>query len=191
MAKVYLQTPLTIEDVLNLYAGDEVFLNGIIYVARDAAHKRFLELLGKNQPLPVDLKNHIIFYAGPTPPKPGQVIGSIAPTTASRMDPYAPAMFEYGVKGVIGKGPRGQSVKDACKVHQAICFSAVGGLSALLSDKIQSAEVVAYEDLGPEAVRQLIVKDFPVMVVYDAYGNDLYEQEIAKYRSTEKVIGHI
>jgi fumarate hydratase subunit beta len=191
MAKVYLQTPLTIEDVLNLYAGDEVFLNGIIYVARDAAHKRFLELLDKNQPLPVDLKNHIIFYAGPTPPKPGQVIGSIAPTTASRMDPYTPAMFEYGVKGVIGKGPRGQSVKDACKDHEAICFSAVGGLSALLSDKIQSAEVVAYEDLGPEAVRQLIVKDFPVMVVYDAHGNDLYEQEIAKYRSTEKVIGHI
>jgi len=186
MAKVYLQTPLTNEDVLNLQAGDEVFLNGIIYLARDAAHKRFLELLDRNQPLPVDLKNHIIFYAGPTPPKPGQVIGSIAPTTASRMDPYAPAMFEYGVKGVIGKGPRAQSVKDACKDHQAICFSAVGGLSALLSDKIQSAEVVAYEDLGPEAVRELTVKDFPVMVVYDAYGNDLYEQEIAKYRSIDK-----
>ncbi|NLT95924.1 MAG: Fe-S-containing hydro-lyase [Clostridia bacterium] len=186
MAKVCLQTPFTNEDVLKLRAGDEVFLNGIIYVARDAAHKRFLHLLSKNQPLPVDLKNQIIFYAGPTPPKPGQVIGSIAPTTASRMDPYTPAMFEYGVKGVIGKGPRSQMVKDACKEHQAVCFSAIGGLSALLSNKIQGAEVVAYEDLGPEAVRKLTVKDFPVMVVYDAYGNDLYEQEIAKYRTIQR-----
>ncbi|MBG9812799.1 hypothetical protein ABD68_14705 [Bacillus endophyticus] len=186
MAKVYLQTPLTNEDVLKLHAGDEVFLNGVIYVARDAAHKRFLERLENNQQLPIDLQNHIIFYAGPTPPKPGQVIGSIAPTTASRMDPYTPAMFEYGVKGVIGKGPRSQSVKDACKNNKSICFSAIGGLSALLSDKIQSAEVVTYEDLGPEAVRELIVKDFPVLVVYDAHGKDLYEQEIAKYRTIER-----
>ncbi|MDQ1002053.1 fumarate hydratase subunit beta [Neobacillus niacini] len=183
MAKVYINTPLTNEDVLNLHAGDEVFLNGVIYVARDAAHKRFLERFENNQELPIDLRNHIIFYAGPTPPKPGQVIGSIAPTTASRMDPYTPAMFEYGVKGVIGKGPRSPYIKDASKNNQAICFSAIGGLSALLSDKIQSAEVVAYEDLGPEAVRELIVKDFPVLVVYDAHGNDLYEQEIAKYRT--------
>ncbi|MFP3126157.1 FumA C-terminus/TtdB family hydratase beta subunit [Ectobacillus funiculus] len=186
MTKVYIETPLTNEDVLNLHAGDEVFLNGVIYVARDAAHKRFLERLENNQQLPIDLRNHIIFYAGPTPPKPGQVIGSIAPTTASRMDPYTPAMFEYGVKGVIGKGPRSQSVKDACKNDTAICFSAIGGLSALLSDKIQAAEVVAYEDLGPEAIRELIVKDFPVLVVYDAHGKDLYEQEIAKYRTIER-----
>ncbi|MFB9760281.1 FumA C-terminus/TtdB family hydratase beta subunit [Ectobacillus funiculus] len=186
MAKVYIETPLTNEDVLNLHAGDEVFLNGVIYVARDAAHERFLERLENNQQLPIDLRNHIIFYAGPTPPKPGQVIGSIAPTTASRMDPYTPAMFEYGVKGVIGKGPRSQSVKDACKNDTAICFSAIGGLSALLSDKIQAAEVVAYEDLGPEAIRELIVKDFPVLVVYDAHGKDLYEQEIAKYRTLER-----
>ena len=186
MAKVYIETPLTNEDVLNLHAGDEVFLNGVIYVARDAAHKRFLERFENNQQLPIDLRNHIIFYAGPTPPKPGQVIGSIAPTTASRMDPYTPAMFEYGVKGVIGKGPRSQSVKDACKNAKAICFSAIGGLSALLSDKIQAAEVVAYEDLGPEAIRELVVKDFPVLVVYDAHGKDLYEQEIAKYRTMER-----
>jgi fumarate hydratase subunit beta len=186
MAKVYLQTPLRREDVMNLRAGDEVFLNGVIYVARDAAHKRFLELFEQGVELPIDLKNHIIFYAGPTPPKPGQIIGSIAPTTAARMDPYTPAMFKYGVKGVIGKGPRSQAVKDACKEYQSICFSAIGGLSALLSDKVQSANIVAYEDLGPEAVRELVVKDFPVLVVYDAYAQDLYEQEIAKYRTLEK-----
>lgn len=186
MAKVYLQTPLNNEDVLKLHAGDEVFLNGVIYVARDAAHKRFLALFEENSQLPIDLKNHIIFYAGPTPPKPGQVIGSIAPTTAARMDPYTPAMFKYGVKGVIGKGPRSQSVKDACKTYNSICFSAIGGLSALLSDKIQSAEVVAYEDLGPEAIREIVVKNFPVLVVYDAHGDDLYEQEIAKYRTIKR-----
>ena len=183
MAKVYIETPLTSKDVLSLHAGDEVFLNGVIYVARDAAHKRFLERFENNEQLPINLRNQIIFYAGPTPPKPGQVIGSIAPTTASRMDPYTPAMFEYGVKGVIGKGPRSQSVKDACKNEKAICFSAIGGLSALLSDKVHAAEVVAYEDLGPEAIRELVVKDFPVLVVYDAHGKDLYEQEIAKYRT--------
>jgi fumarate hydratase subunit beta len=191
LAKITLQTPLTQEDALRLQAGDEVFLNGVIYVARDAAHKRFLGLLEKGLPLPIDLRNQIIFYAGPTPPKPGQIIGSIAPTTAARMDPYAPAMFEYGVKGVIGKGPRGQSVKDSCQNEKAVCFSAIGGLSALLSDKIQAAEVVAYEDLGPEAVRELVVKDFPALVVYDTHGNDLYEQEIAKYRTIKRRLSTI
>jgi fumarate hydratase subunit beta len=182
MAKVSLETPLTKEKAVSLKAGDEVLLNGTIYVARDAAHKRMLELLKNNEELPVDLRDQIIFYAGPTPPKPGQVIGSIAPTTASRMDPYTPAMYEYGVKGKIGKGPRGQAVKDACVKYEAVCLSAVGGLSALLANKVKSAEIVAYEDLGPEAIRKLTVEDFPVLVVYDAHGGDLYEQEIAKYR---------
>ena len=183
MSKVYLETPLNREVVLSLKAGDEVFLSGVIYVARDAAHKRLLRLLAENQEFPVNLKNEVVFYAGPTPPKPGQVIGSIAPTTASRMDPYAPKLYEYGVKGTIGKGPRSQGVKEACVKHGAVCFAAVGGLSALLADKVKSAEIVAYDDLGPEAIRKLTVENFPVLVVYDAHGGDLYEQEIAKYRT--------
>jgi fumarate hydratase subunit beta len=183
MAKVHLETPLPREVVLNLRAGDEVFINGTIYVARDAAHKRLLELLDQNSDFPIDLRNEIVFYAGPTPPKPGQIIGSIAPTTASRMDPYAPAMYKYGVKGTIGKGPRSQEVKQACIDYEAVCFSAIGGLSALLAQRVKSAEVVAYDDLGPEAIRKLTVEDFPVLVVYDAHGGDLYEQEIAKYRT--------
>ncbi|WP_152619311.1 FumA C-terminus/TtdB family hydratase beta subunit [Cohnella kolymensis] len=152
-------------------------------MARDAAHKRMIELLGNNEPLPVDLRQEIIFYAGPCPPKPGQVIGSTAPTTAYRMDPYAPAMYEYGVKGTIGKGPRRDSIKEACREYGAISFAAVGGLSAILSKCITAVEIVAYEDLGPEAIRKLEVRDFPVLVAYDSYGNDLYEQEIAKYRT--------
>lgn len=182
MAKVYLDTPLSQESVSSLVAGDEVYINGIIYVARDAAHKRFLNLLNQGEEPPIDMKNHIIFYAGPTPPRPGQVFGAIAPTTASRMDPYTPAMFRYGVKGVIGKGPRSEDVKDACVSYNAVCFAAIGGLSALLAKKVMSSEIVAYDDLGPEAVRKIIVKDFPVLVVYDSHGNDLYEQEIKKYQ---------
>jgi fumarate hydratase subunit beta len=183
MTKIHLNTPLTRQMVPALKAGDELLLSGTIYVARDAAHKRMLELIDSRQELPVDLRNQIIFYAGPTPPKPGQVIGSIAPTTASRMDPYTPAMFEYGVTGTIGKGPRGQEVKIACQTYQAVCLSAVGGLSALLAERVKAAVVVAYDDLGPEAIRKLQVEQFPVYVVYDAHGGDLYEQEIAKYRS--------
>jgi fumarate hydratase subunit beta len=179
----HLQTPLTRETLLGLRIGDEVFLTGTLYVARDAAHRRFLALLAENQPLPVDLRNEIVFYAGPTPAQPWQVIGAIAPTTASRMDPYAVPLFQYGVAATIGKGPRGEAVKAACEAHKAVCFSAVGGLSAVLSEKVREVEVVAYEDLGPEAVRRIVVDDFPVLVVYDTHGGDLYEQEIAKYRS--------
>lgn len=183
MAKVYLETPLTREAVIHLKTGDEVFISGTIYVARDAAHKRLLELLDQNREFPVDLTGQIVFYAGPTPPKPGQIIGSIAPTTASRMDPYTPAMYKYGVKGTIGKGPRSKEVKEACMKEEAVCFSAIGGLSALLAQRVKAAEIVAYEDLGPEAIRKLTVEQFPVLVVYDAHGGDLYEQEIAKYRT--------
>lgn len=186
MAEYRLKTPLSDEDIQNLKVGDSVLLTGRIYMARDAAHKRMIELLDKNESLPVDLKGEIIFYAGPCPPKPGQVIGPVAPTTAFRMDPYAPAMYKYGVIGTIGKGPRRQMVKDACKEYNAISFAAIGGLSTILSRKVKSEEVVAYEDLGPEAIRKLEVEDFPVLVAYDAHGQDLYEQEIAKYENYNK-----
>jgi len=183
MAKYSWNTPLTDDQFLQLRIGDEVLLTGTIYMARDAAHKRMIELIENNQPLPVNLCNQIIFYAGPCPPKPGQIIGPTAPTTAYRMDPYAPAMYQYGVKGTIGKGPRREIVKEACQKYGAVSFAAVGGLSAILSKCIQEVEIVAYEDLGPEAIRRLEVVDFPLLVAYDAYGQDLYEQEISKYRS--------
>lgn len=182
MAIYYWQTPLSQEQIAQLRIGDEVFLTGTIYMARDAAHKRMIELLEHNKPLPVNLKNQIIFYAGPCPPKPGQVIGSTAPTTAYRMDPYAPAMYEYGVKGTIGKGPRRDVIKEACKRYGAVSYAAVGGLSAILSKCIKAVKIVAYEDLGPEAIRELRIVDFPLLVAYDSHGGDLYEQEIKKYR---------
>jgi fumarate hydratase subunit beta len=186
MAEYRLNTPLTDEDIQKLQIGDQVFLTGTIYMARDAAHKRMVDLLEAKQSLPVDLRGEIIFYAGPCPPKPGQIIGPVAPTTAFRMDPYAPAMYEYGVKGTIGKGPRRETVKQACKQFGAISFAAIGGLSTILSRRVTAVEVVAYEDLGPEAIRRLEVEDFPLLVAYDAYGQDLYEQEIAKYENFQK-----
>ncbi|MGG3563893.1 FumA C-terminus/TtdB family hydratase beta subunit [Neobacillus rhizosphaerae] len=183
MAEYRITTPLTDEDIQKLQIGDQVLLTGTIYMARDAAHKRMVDLLEVNQPLPVDLRGEIIFYAGPCPPKPGQIIGPVAPTTAYRMDPYAPAMYEYGVKGTIGKGPRRDMVKQACSQFGAISFAAVGGLSTILSRRVKEVEIVAYEDLGPEAIRRLLVEDFPLLVAYDAHGQDLYEQEIAKYEN--------
>jgi fumarate hydratase subunit beta len=183
MAVYHLTTPLSDEQVKQLQVGDQVLLTGTIYMARDAAHKRMVELLDKGEPLPVDLRDQIIFYAGPCPPKPGQIIGPVAPTTAYRMDPYAPAMYQYGVKGTIGKGPRRDMVKQACLQYGAISFAAIGGLSAILSKKIKAVEVVAYSDLGPEAIRRLEVEEFPLLVAYDAHGQDLYEQEIAKYQN--------
>jgi fumarate hydratase subunit beta len=186
MAEYRITTPLTDEDIQKLQIGDQVLLTGTIYMARDAAHKRMVDLLEANQPLPVDLRGEIIFYAGPCPPKPGQIIGPVAPTTAYRMDPYAPAMYEYGVKGTIGKGPRRDMVKQACSQFGAISFAAVGGLSTILSRRVTGVEIVAYEDLGPEAIRRLQVEDFPLLVAYDAHGQDLYEQEIAKYENFNK-----
>jgi fumarate hydratase subunit beta len=178
-----IQTPLTSEKIKELNIGDQVLLTGTIYMARDAAHKRMVELLEKGEELPVNLRDQVIYYAGPCPPKPGQVIGSTAPTTAYRMDPYARAMYEYGVKGTIGKGPRRDVVKESCKEFGAISFAAIGGLSTLLARRVKEVEIVAYEDLGPEAIRRLEVEDFPLIVVYDSYGDDLYEREIAKYQS--------
>ena len=178
---IRIQTPLTDEDVVKLHAGDRVLLSGVLYTGRDAAHKRLFELLQAGQPLPVDLRGQVIYYVGPTPAKPGQVIGSAGPTTSGRMDAYAPALLVYGLKGMIGKGLRNQAVLDAMKRHKAVYFGATGGAAALLARKIKKAEVVAYEDLGPEAIHRLEVEDFPVIVVNDAHGGDLYAEGVKAY----------
>ena len=176
MAEYKLTTPLSDEDVTKLKAGDIVYLTGTLYTARDAAHKRLVDLIKEGKELPFDLKGAVIYYVGPTPPKPGEVIGSAGPTTSYRMDPYAPILIEKGLKGMIGKGKRNQAVRDACKKHKAVYFGAVGGAAALIAKAIKKAEVIAYPELGPEAIRKLEVENFPVVVVNDTYGNDLYEE---------------
>ena len=181
MAQYTLTTPLTSEDTKKLKAGDTVLLNGTIYTARDAAHKRLVELLEKGEELPFDIEGSVIYFVGPTPPKPGDPIGSAGPTTSYRMDSYSPTMLRYGSKGMIGKGKRNQAVKDACKEYDGVYFGATGGAGALLGKKITSAEVIAYPELGPEAVRKITVKDFPVTVINDTYGNDLYQMGREQY----------
>ena len=176
MAEYRLTTPLSDEDVTKLKAGDIVYLSGTLYTARDAAHKRLVDLILNGEELPFDLKGAVIYYVGPTPPKPGEPIGSAGPTTSYRMDPYAPILIEHGLKGMIGKGKRNQAVRDACKKHKAVYFGAVGGAAALIAKAIKKAEIIAYPELGPEAVRRIEVEDFPVVVVNDTYGNDLYEE---------------
>lgn len=171
-----LQTPLTKEKAKSLRAGDYVYLTGTIYSARDAAHKRLTESLAKGEALPLPLKNEIIYYLGPTPARPGQVIGSAGPTTASRMDKYAPTLLDLGQTGMIGKGRRSEAVIASMKKNSAVYFAAVGGAGALLSKCIKKAEVIAYEDLGAEAIYQLEVENFPVIVVIDCEGNNLYEK---------------
>lgn len=178
---IRLQTPLTEDDIEKLRAGHSVLFSGVLYTGRDAAHKRLFELLQAGQPLPVDLRGQVIYYVGPTPAKPGQVIGSAGPTTSGRMDAYAPALIAYGLKGMIGKGLRNQGVLDAMKEHKAVYFGATGGAAALLARRIKKAEVVAYEDLGTEAIRRLEVEDFPVIVVNDAHGGDLYAEGVKVY----------
>ena len=177
-----LLTPLTENAARDLKAGDIVKITGYIYTARDAAHKRMTEAAAKGEKLPFDPKNQIIYYVGPTPAKPGQVIGSAGPTTSGRMDAYAPKMMELGLTGMIGKGKRSAAVKDAMKKYGAVYFAATGGAAALISGHIKQAEVIAYDDLGTEAVRRLYVEDFPAVVVIDSNGNDLYETEKLKYR---------
>lgn len=179
--KVRLNTPLKEEKVTSLRAGDEVLLNGTIYTGRDAAHKRLLDLLEKGEDLPFDVKGQIIYYVGPSPAKPGTPIGSCGPTTSYRMDPYAPALMKIGLKGMIGKGPRGKEVIEAMKRYKAVYFAAVGGAAALIARSVKSSRIVAYEDLGTEAIRELEVEDFPVIVANDVLGNDLYEEGIRKY----------
>ncbi|MBI2871972.1 MAG: Fe-S-containing hydro-lyase [Chloroflexi bacterium] len=177
-------TPLTDKVLESLEVGDEVLITGVIYTGRDAAHRRFVEALDRGEQLPVDLRGQILYYVGPTPPRPGMVIGSAGPTTSYRMDPFTPRMYEAGVKATIGKGGRSQAVKEALKKYKGVYFGAIGGAGALLSQTIKKADVVAYEDLGPEAVRRLEVVDFPVIVVNDVRGNDLLEQGKAQWRRT-------
>jgi len=177
----HIQAPLVKEDIQKLQSGDYVYISGTIYVARDAAHKRMDDLLKEGKELPISLDNNIIYYMGPSPAREGRPIGSAGPTTASRMDKYAPKLLDLGLKGMIGKGKRTQEVKDAIVRNGCVYFAAVGGAGALLSKAIIESEVVAYEDLGAEAIRKLQVKDFPVIVVIDKDGNNLYETAIKEY----------
>ena len=177
----YVDVPLSNEAAKSLRAGDYVYLTGTIYTARDAAHKRMYEALEKGEELPMDMQNNVIYYMGPSPAREGRAIGSAGPTTASRMDKYAPSLLDLGLKGMVGKGKRSQSVKDAIVRNGAVYFAAVGGAGALLSRSIIESEVIAYDDLGTEAIRKLTVKDFPVIVVIDAEGNNLYETAILEY----------
>ena len=182
MATVNIKSPLDEETIKKLKAGDQVFISGVIYTARDAAHKRLVEALDKGEKLPFDLANQTVYYMGPSPAKPGQIIGSAGPTTSGRMDSYAPRLMAAGLKGMIGKGNRSPAVKDAIKKYKAVYFAAIGGAGALISKSIKKAEVIAYEDLGAEAIRRLEVENFPVTVINDIYGSDLYEQGKAKYQ---------
>jgi len=174
-------TPLSDADVESLKAGDRVRISGVIYTARDAAHARLFPLLEKGEKLPIDVKGAIIYYTGPTPPRPGDALGSVGPTTASRMDTFTPALLQAGLKGTIGKGYRGQPVKDALKQHAAVYFGSIGGAGAVLSQFVKKADVVAYEDLGTEAIRRLEVAGFPAIVLYDCHGGDLYQDGQKQY----------
>jgi fumarate hydratase subunit beta len=179
---IRLTTPLSNEDVEKLKIGNRVLINGVIFTGRDAAHKRLSDLLKEGKELPFDIRGQIIYYVGPTPARPGQVFGSAGPTTSYRMDAYAPALIQKGLKGMIGKGMRSDAVKEAMKKHQAVYFAATGGAGALLAKRVKKAEVVAYEDLGPEAIRRLEVEDLPVIVINDVRGNDLYIEGEKTYR---------
>ena len=172
---IKIKAPLTREAARSLMAGDSCLISGVIYAARDAAHKRLCERIANGQPLPIELKDSVIYFVGPTPAKEGEAIGSAGPTTSYRMDAYSPALIRLGQTGMIGKGKRGPEVIKAMKEHGAVYFGAIGGCGALLSQCIKSSELVAYEDLGAEAIRKLVVEDFPVVVVIDSEGNNLYE----------------
>jgi len=174
--------PLTDEILEGLRSGDNVLLTGVMYAARDAAHKRMIEALDQGKPLPFAIEGQTIYYMGPSPARQGQVIGSAGPTTSGRMDSHSPRLISQGLKGMIGKGMRSEAVKDAMKKHKAVYFAAIGGAGALISKAIRRAEVVAYEDLGAEAILRIEVEDFPATVINDIYGGDLYEEGKAKYR---------
>ena len=183
---ISISLPLTRQAARELRAGDSCLLSGVIYTARDAAHKRLCELLEKGGELPLDLQDSVIYFVGPTPAKPGQAIGSAGPTTSYRMDAYSPALIAEGLTGMIGKGKRGPEVVEAMKEHGAVYFAAIGGCGALLSQCIKKAEVIAYEDLGAEAIRRLEVENFPAVVVIDSEGNNLYESGRAAYLTAAK-----
>jgi len=182
MMPIRLKTPLSDKDVEKLKSGDRVLINGVIYTGRDAAHKRLIDLLKSGKALPFDINGQVIYYVGPTPAKPGQVFGSAGPTTSYRMDAYAPTLIEKGLKGMIGKGMRTEAVKEAMKKYKAVYFAATGGAGALLAKRVKKAEIIAYEDLGPEAIRRLEVEDLPVIVVNDVSGNDLYIEGEKKFK---------
>ena len=177
----HITAPLEPQVIEKLRAGDQVFITGIIYVARDAAHKRMTQALDKGEKLPFELAGQTLYYMGPSPAKPGQVIGSAGPTTSGRMDSFTPRLLEAGLKAMIGKGSRSHQVKDAIKKHKAIYLAAIGGAGALIAKSIKKADVIAYEDLGAEAIRRLEVEEFPAIVVNDIYGGDLYEEGKAMY----------
>ena len=178
----YINAPISDDDAKSLHSGDYVYITGTIYTARDAAHKRMYEALEKGDKLPIEMDNNIIYYMGPSPAREGRPIGSAGPTTASRMDKYAPKLLDLGLKGMIGKGKRSKEVIDAIIRNNAVYFAAVGGAGAILSKCIKKSEVVAYDDLGTEAIRKLYVEDFPCIVVIDSNGNNLYETAIEKYK---------
>ena len=177
-----INVPISKEDAKSLKAGDYVYLTGTIYSARDAAHKRMSEALERGEQLPFDIKGNVIYYMGPSPAREGRPIGSAGPTTAGRMDPYTPTLLDLGMGGMIGKGKRTKEVVDAVVRNDAVYFAAVGGAGALLSQRIKSSEVIAYDDLGPEAIRKLEIENLPVVVVIDSEGNDLYKTAIEKYK---------
>lgn len=172
---IHLTTPFDEKKAKSLKAGDSVLLSGIIYTGRDAAHKRLVEMVNENKELPFDVNNQIIYFVGPTPAKPGAVFGSGGPTTSGRMDAYSPTMLSLGMRGMIGKGYRNQEVKEAIQKYKGVYFGAIGGAGAYIGKCIESCEVIAFDDLGPEAIRKLVVKDLPLTVIVDSQGNDLYE----------------
>jgi fumarate hydratase subunit beta len=183
MAKtVKLKTPLTDQDVVQLEIGDTVIVSGVIYTARDAAHKRLVDMLARGETLPMDIRGQIIYYVGPSPARPGRVIGAAGPTTSYRMDSYAPTLIKLGLKAMIGKGKRSAEVIAALKAHKAVYLGATGGAGALISQRINKAEVIAFPELGPEAVHRLEVEDFPTIVINDCQGRDLYELGVREYR---------
>lgn len=179
---VYLKTPLTSEDLEKLQIGDKVYISGTIYTGRDAAHKRLVELVEAGKELPFDIKGQVIYYVGPAPAPPGKPIGSAGPTTSYRMDPYAPILMDAGLKGMIGKGPRNQAVIDSMQKNKAVYFAAIGGAAVVVAESIKEAKVIAYEDLGTEAIREMKVENFPCIVANDVKGNDIYKEGVKQYQ---------
>ncbi len=182
MSEIRVTTPLSEDAVSKLRSGDKILVSGTIYTGRDAAHKRLVDLIDKGEALPFDVKGQIIYFVGPTPARPGRPVGSAGPTTSYRMDAYSPKLIEKGLKGMIGKGARSQEVIDAMMKYKCVYTVAVGGAGALISKCIKRSEIIAYEDLGPEAIRKMEVEDMPVIVVNDTLGNDLYLEGVEKYR---------
>jgi fumarate hydratase subunit beta len=182
MAEHKITTPVSDDVIENLRAGDQIYITGYLYTGRDSAHKKLIELVKEGKELPIDVKGQIIYYVGPTPARPGKPIGSAGPTTSYRMDSYAPTLYAMGLKGSIGKGARSEEVKEAMQKHKGVYLAAVGGAGALISQSIVEAEVIAYPELGPEAIRRVKVQDFPCIVINDMYGGDLYEDGKKKYQ---------